>query len=76
MSRAVKGYSIFLTPDDNGTLLATCVELPEVTTFGDNEASALRNVANAIDEAIAARQSDGEPVPTIPPHGPSVSSRP
>ena len=31
-------YPIKLEPDDNGTLLVTCPALPEVTTFGKNEA--------------------------------------
>ena len=27
-------YPVVLTADDNGTLLATCPDLPEVTSFG------------------------------------------
>jgi hypothetical protein len=30
-------YTVTLTPDDNGTVLATCPELSEVTTFGEDE---------------------------------------
>ena len=36
------GYRIKIEPDDNGTLLVTCPALPEVTTFGDDEADAMR----------------------------------
>jgi antitoxin HicB len=48
-------YTILLTPDDNGTLLVTCPDLPEVTTFGSDKADALRHARDAIEEAIAAR---------------------
>jgi antitoxin HicB len=48
-------YRVLLTPDDNGTLLVTCPDLPEVTTFGSNKAEALRHARDAIEEAIAAR---------------------
>lgn len=49
------GYHIELTPDDNGTFLVTCPDLPEVTTFGDDGPSCLANAKAAIGEAIAAR---------------------
>jgi antitoxin HicB len=48
-------YPVLLTPDDNGTLLVTCPDLPEVTTFGNDRADALRHAHDAIEEAIAAR---------------------
>ena len=48
-------YAVQLTPDDNGALLVTCPDLPEVTTFGSDEADALRHARDAIEEAIAAR---------------------
>jgi antitoxin HicB len=48
-------YAVLLTPDDNGTLLVTCPDLPEVTTFGSDKADALRHARDAIEEAIAAR---------------------
>lgn len=56
-------YRVKLQPDDNGTLLVTCRALPEVTTFGENEADALRHARDAIEEALAARISDGQDVP-------------
>lgn len=57
------GYRIKLEQDDNGTLLLTCPALPEVTTFGEDEADAMRHAVGAIEEAIAARIADGEHVP-------------
>ncbi len=48
-------YAVLLTPDDNGTLLVTCPDLPEVTTFGSDKADALPHARDAIEEAIAAR---------------------
>jgi antitoxin HicB len=48
------GYRIKLAPDDNGTVLVTCPALPEVTTFGEDEADALRRAVGAIEEALAA----------------------
>ena len=45
-------YLIKLEPDDNDTLLVTCPALPEVTTFGEDEADALRHAgSNAIASA-------------------------
>ncbi|HJU18433.1 MAG TPA: type II toxin-antitoxin system HicB family antitoxin [Stellaceae bacterium] len=48
-------YTILLEPDDNGTLLVTCPDLPEVTTFGENVEDAMRHAIEAIEEALAAR---------------------
>jgi len=61
-------YAVQLTPDDNGTLLVTCPDLPEVTTFGSDEADALRHARDAIEEAIAARIASRAdiPVPSTP----------
>ena len=71
-------YPISLEPDDNGTVLVTCPDLPEVTTWGEDEADALNRAADAIEEALAARiahhdeipepsRARGRPVPTLPP---------
>src|ERR1700729_3385020 len=35
-------YRVKIAPDDNGTLLVACPALPEVGTFGDDAADALR----------------------------------
>ena len=47
-------YLIKLEPDDNGTLLVTCPEFPEVTTFGENQEDAVARAREAIEEAIRA----------------------
>src|SRR5262245_31611293 len=56
-------YLIKLEPDDNDTLLVTCPALPEVATFGEDEADALRHATNAIEEALAARIADALDIP-------------
>jgi len=56
-------YSITLEPDDNGTVLVTCSDLPEVTTFGEDEEDAVRRAADAIEEALAARIARREDIP-------------
>jgi antitoxin HicB len=57
------GYRISLTPDDNGTLLITCPDLPEVTSFGEDETDALLRARDAIEEAIAARIAHRRDIP-------------
>jgi antitoxin HicB len=52
-------YRVKLKPDDNGTLLVTCPDLPEVATFGENIPDALKHARDAIEEAIAARIHEG-----------------
>ncbi|MCC7274064.1 MAG: type II toxin-antitoxin system HicB family antitoxin [Alphaproteobacteria bacterium] len=51
---------------DGDMLLVTCPDLPEVTTFGEDEADALLRAVDAIEEALAARIAHREeiPVPT------------
>jgi antitoxin HicB len=66
-------YLIKITPDDNDTLLVTCPDLPEVTTFGKSKEDAERAALGAIEEAIAARISYGEP---LPPPLPVAENRP
>ena len=72
MDRA--SYRIVLTPDDNDTLFVTCPDLPEVTTFGEDEADALLRARDAIEEALAARIAHREPIPAASEgRGPRVS---
>jgi len=66
------GYRIKLEADDNGTFLVTCPALPEVTTFGDDEADATRHAIGAIEEAIAARMAAGNNVPEGHQRGPRL----
>lgn len=56
-------YTLTLTPDDDGSFLVTCADLPEVTSFGDNEADAVKHGLDAVQEAIAARMDAFEDIP-------------
>ena len=56
-------YSIALE-DDDGTLLATSPDFPELTTFGIDREDALARAADALEEAIAARIHDGRDIPS------------
>lgn len=56
-------YRIMLTPDDNGTFLVTCPQLPIVATFGDTEEDARRQAVDAIETALGSMIEDGEDIP-------------
>jgi antitoxin HicB len=56
-------YPITFTSDANGTLLVTCPVLPELTTFGEDQAEARLRAIEAIQEALAARLADGRDLP-------------
>lgn len=60
-------YPLVIEPDDNETLLVTCPDLPEVTTFGEDEEDALRRARDAIEEALAARMTRRENIPSPSP---------
>ena len=55
-------YPIMLEEDD-GTLLATSPDFPELTTFGENREEAVARAVHALEEAIVARIHDGRNVP-------------
>ena len=57
------GYRIELTPDDNGTFLVTCPQLPIVATFGDSVETAKRHAVDAIETALDSMIDDGEDIP-------------
>ena len=56
-------YPVKLTKDDNGTILITSPDFPELTTFGEDRDDALARAIDAFDEAIAARIAHREDVP-------------
>lgn len=60
-------YQIEITPDRNdqgdATLLVTCPDLPEVTTFGEDRNDAMSRAVGALEEAIAARMAEGADIP-------------
>ncbi len=49
--------------DDDGSVLATCPDFPELTTFGDDREEALARAGDALQEAIAARIHDRRDIP-------------
>ena len=55
-------YPIVLEDDDD-TILATCPDFPELTTFGNSREEALMRAADALEEAIATRIHDGKAIP-------------
>jgi antitoxin HicB len=57
-------YELRMTKDDDGTLLVTSPQFPEVTTFGTGHEDALLRGLDAIIEAMAARIAADEPIPT------------
>jgi antitoxin HicB len=56
-------YPVILIEDDNGTILATCPDLPEAATFGEDRDDALLRAIDAIETAIQGRMADREAVP-------------
>ena len=55
-------YSIALEEDD-GTVMATSPDFPELTTFGEDRDEALARALDALEEAIAARIHMGRSIP-------------
>jgi antitoxin HicB len=56
-------YAVVLQKDDNDTILVTCPDLPEVVTFGDDEAEARARAVDAIETALVARMADRQDIP-------------
>lgn len=50
--------------DDDATVMATCPDFPELTTFGDDRDEALARAVDALEEAIAARIHSGQDIPS------------
>jgi predicted RNase H-like HicB family nuclease len=58
-------YPVKLTRDDNGTLMVTAPDFPEVATFGEDEGDALIRAADAIATAIQAASATGSLFPVL-----------
>lgn len=57
-------YPVTLTPDEaDGGFTVTFRDLPEAITQGDTHLDALNEAADCLEEAIAGRIDDGEPIP-------------
>jgi antitoxin HicB len=57
-------YPVKLIPDDNDTLRVEAPDLPEVNTFGDDEADALHHAVDAIATALQGRIRDRKRIPS------------
>jgi antitoxin HicB len=59
-------YAVKLTPADEGGFVVTCRDLPQLVTQGEDEADALSEAADAMDEVFAAYMLGGLsfPAPT------------
>ena len=53
-------YTVNLAPDDQGTFLVTCRELPDLLTFGEDEAMALSLAEIALVETLGVRPSSAD----------------
>ena len=69
-------YPVKLAREDNGTLLVTAPDFPEVSTFGDDENDALAKGADAIATAMQGRISDRQeiPLPSAPKRGQKLAA--
>ncbi len=52
-----------LAPQKDGSLLVTFADFPEAITDGEDLDEALRQAADCLEEAVAARIADGEEIP-------------
>ena len=53
-------YTVYLAPDDQGTFLVTCRELPDLLTFGEDEDEALSMAEIALVETLGVRPSSAD----------------
>jgi antitoxin HicB len=56
-------YPVKLTPDDNGTILATFPDVPEAVTFGDTRRDALKRASQALEAALKIYIDDQRDLP-------------
>lgn len=56
-------YPVKLAPDDNGTVLVTAPDFPEMATFGDDREDALAQAVDAIETALMGRIAGREEIP-------------
>ncbi|MDR1708510.1 MAG: type II toxin-antitoxin system HicB family antitoxin [Candidatus Accumulibacter sp.] len=56
-------YPVTLTPDDNGTVLATFADVPEAITFGADEEEALLNAVDALETGLSFYVDARRPLP-------------
>lgn len=56
-------YSVKLVLDDNGTLMVTSSDFPELVTFGEDRLDALARAAEAIETVMLGRIAGREDIP-------------
>lgn len=62
MSKELR-YTITLRPEPEGGFTVLVPALPEIVTYGIDEAEALRMAHEAIEIALEVRRDDGEEIP-------------
>jgi antitoxin HicB len=61
-------YSVILRPEPEGGFTVRVPALPEIVTYGADEAEAMAMAKDAIELVLQSRKADGEPIPA--PDGP------
>jgi antitoxin HicB len=56
-------YPLDLRPDQNNTIIAQAIDVPEALTFGDDEAEACEHAIDAVICALGGYIADGRPIP-------------
>jgi antitoxin HicB len=70
-------YPIDLRPDQNHTVIAQAIDVPEALTFGDDEAEARAHAIDALICALGGYVNAGRPIPKpSPPRGRAVVELP
>jgi len=61
-------YSVILRPEPEGGFTVRVPALPEIVTYGADEAEAMAMAKDAIELVLQSRKENGEPIPV--PDGP------
>jgi antitoxin HicB len=70
-------YPLDLRPDQNNTIIAQAIDVPEALTFGDDEEQARAHAVDALICALAGYIDDRRPIPKpSPPRGRPVAELP
>lgn len=56
-------YAVHLAPDPSGGFVVTLPDFPEAVTQGESVEDAMEQAIDCLDEAVAARINDREPIP-------------
>jgi predicted RNase H-like HicB family nuclease len=61
----VKTYHVFLSPGEDGWIVAECPALPGCFSQGRNREEALANIREAIELCVEARTAESLPAPIV-----------